>query len=88
MDPARAPPKVHASAKPNTVLVSFLGDSTYNSLKPNCLKPFKGPHFDELHSQKTKNKARSRTASATAARRCVSNCQLTDLAYPCVPCFS
>lgn len=64
MDPARVPPKVHASAKPNTILVSFLGDNTYNRLKPDCLKPLKGPHFEELCSQTTKNKARACMALA------------------------
>lgn len=67
MDPACVPPKVHASAKPNTILVSFLGDNTYNRLKPDCLKPFKGPHFKELSSQKTKNKASASIALAVAA---------------------
>ena len=64
MDPARVPPKVQASAKANTILVSFLGDNTYNRLKPDCLKPFEGPHFQELCSQKTKTKARARIALA------------------------
>ncbi|KAK9830899.1 hypothetical protein WJX81_003019 [Elliptochloris bilobata] len=57
MDPAKAPPKLHARIKPSTVLVSFLGDATYNWLKEDCLVPFLGSHFEEHSAQKTKNKA-------------------------------
>ena len=67
MDPARVPPEVRASAKPGTVLVSFMGDATYNWLKPDCLRPFVGPHFEEHRLQKTKSKARACTALAVSA---------------------
>lgn len=56
MAPELAPPDVRNKAKPQAVLVSFLGDSTYNWLKEDCLVPF-APHCAELCVQPTKSKA-------------------------------